>query len=190
MPTLHVFHLNQLHHQTSCHGIMAWLAFQGRSLVASLAKQLLAISKAITAKALWWYQQRHPTSEFIYIVYVYMQKLALLQLLPTVPTWFRSNLQGCNTYQVARFQGFDPNIRRSLASKELEYSPKSCRIKSEQKNMCWPKFWDNILYHWTETKMDIWWSYVSHHTSFVSILSAWSLILKSQPFQFPWSPKL
>ena len=80
--------------------------------------------------------------------YVYMQKLALLQLLPTVPTWFRSNLQGCNTYQVARFQGFDPNIRRSLASKELEYSPKSCRIKSEQKNMCWPKFWDMTLETW------------------------------------------
>lgn len=47
-----------------------------------------------------------------------------------------------------------------------------------------------LLYHWTETKIDIWWSYVPHHTSFVSILSAWSLILKSQPFQFPWSPKL
>lgn len=74
------------------------------------------------------------------------------------------NLPFCNCYQQyqhgsgqisrdvtptnARFQGFDPNIRRSLASKELEYSPKSCRIKSEQKNICWPKFWDIALETW------------------------------------------
>lgn len=113
----------------------SWLAFQGRSLVASLAKQLLAISKAITAKADETIKEIQNLN--LYSIYVYMQ-FSPFAAVTSSTTMFRSNLQGW-TPTNAR-QRLWPKHSSELGFQGVGIFPKVLQDQVGTKRTSWPPF--------------------------------------------------